>query len=62
MISPQGPIDQVHCNYFHCIYFHVVDVVKMWGPSVGPTGDPGGLDPSEVLDDVPISLLRGSSF
>ena len=30
----------------------------MWGPSFGPTGDPGGLDPSEVLDDVPISLLQ----
>ena len=25
----------------------------MWGPSVGPTGDPGGMYPSEVLDDVP---------
>ena len=32
------------------------------GPSVGPTGDPYSLDPSEVLDDVPISLLHGSSF
>ena len=31
-------------------------------PSVGPTGDPVGLDPSEVPDDVPISLLHGSSF
>ena len=26
----------------------------MWGPSVGPTGDPDGVDPSEVPDDVPI--------
>ena len=34
----------------------------MWGPSVGPTCDPGGLDPSEALDDVLISLLHGSSF
>ena len=34
----------------------------MWGLSVDPTGDPGGLDPSEVLDDVQISLLHGSGF
>ena len=34
----------------------------MWGPSVDPTGYPGGLDPSEFLDDVPIPLLHGSSF
>ena len=37
-------------------------MVKMWGPSVGPTGDPDGLDPSEVPDDVPVSLLHGSSY
>ena len=35
---------------------------SMWGPTVGPTTDPDGLDPSEVPDDVPISLLYGSSF
>ena len=52
-----GPIGKVGCNYFH-----VVHVVKMWGPSVDPTGDPGGLDLSAVEDDVPISLLHGSSF
>ena len=34
----------------------------MWCPSVGPTGDPDGLDPSKVPEDVPISLLHGSSF
>ena len=32
------------------------------GPSVGRTGDPDCLDPSKVPDDVPISLLHGSSF
>ena len=42
--------------------FHVEDMVKMWGPSVGPTGDPDGLVPYGVPDDVPISLLHGSSF
>ena len=36
--------------------------MKLWGPSVDPTGDPGVLDPSEVLDIVPISVLHGSSF
>ena len=39
-----------------------LDMVKMWGPSVGPIGDPDGLDPSKVPDDVPIFLLHGSSF
>ena len=34
----------------------------MWGPTNGPSGDPDELDPSEVPDDVPISLLHGSSF
>ena len=57
IISPHDPIGQVGCNYFH-----VVDMVNMWGPSVGPTSDLDGLDPSEVPDDVSISLLHGSSF
>ena len=34
----------------------------MWSPSVGTTGDPDDLDSSEGPDDVPISLLHGSSF
>ena len=39
-----------------------LDMVKIRGRSVGPTGDPDVLDPSEAPDDVPISLLHGSSF
>ena len=57
MVSPQDPIGRVGCNYFH-----VVDMAKMWGPSVGPIGDPCNFDPSEVPGDVPISLLYGSTF
>ena len=34
----------------------------VWGPTVGLTGDPGGLDPSEVSDDVPTSLPHDSSL
>ena len=34
----------------------------VWGPTVGPTGAPYGLDPSEVLDDVPTSLPHDSSL
>ena len=39
-----------------------LDMVKLLGLSVSTTGDPDGLDTSEVPDDVPISLLHGSSF
>ena len=34
---------------------------SVWGPIVGPTGDPKDLDPSEVPDDLPISFLHGAS-
>ena len=34
----------------------------VWGPTVGPTGDPYGLDPSEVPDDVPTSHPHDSSL
>ena len=34
----------------------------VWGPTVGPTGDPDGLDPSEVPDDVPTFLPHDSSL
>ena len=57
MVSPHDPIGEVGCNYFY-----VLDMVKLWGPSVGPTGAPDDLETSEVPDDVPISLLYGSSF
>ena len=30
--------------------------VFVWGPTVGSTGGPDGLDPSEVPDDVPTSF------
>ena len=33
----------------------------VWGPTVCKTGDPAGLDPSEVPDNVPISLPHNSS-
>ena len=33
----------------------------VWGTTVGPTGDPDGLDLSEVPDDVPTSLPHDSS-
>ena len=32
----------------------------VWGPTVGPTGDPDGLDPCEVPDDVLTSLPHDS--
>ena len=35
---------------------------SVWGPTVGTTCDPGGLDPSEVPDDVPTSLPHDSSL
>ena len=57
MVSPHDPIGEVGCNYFY-----VLDMVKLWCPSVGPTGAPDDLESSEVPDDVPISLLYGSSF
>ena len=34
----------------------------VWCPNVGPTGDPDGLDPSEVPDDVPTFLPHDSSL
>ena len=37
-------------------------MVKIWGPSDGPTGDPDGFDPSEVPDDVqfPFYMVQAS--
>ena len=34
----------------------------VWGLTVGTTGDPDGLDPSEMPDDVPTSLPHDSSL
>ena len=34
----------------------------VWSRTVVSTGDPDGLDPSEVPDDVPPSLPHGSSL
>ena len=45
---------------------HMVKIVggpdSECGPTVGPTGDPDILDPSEVPDDVPTSLPHESSL
>ena len=43
------------------------DEDSMWsilcvGPTVGPTSDPDGLDPSELPDDVPTSFSHDSSL
>ena len=39
----------------------VGDPDLVWGPTLGTTGDPDGLEPSEVPDDVPTSLPHDSS-
>ena len=36
--------------------------ILVWDSTVGPTGDPDGLDQSEVPDDVPTSLPHDSSL
>ena len=34
----------------------------VWGPTVSPTGDPDGFDPSKVPEDVPTSIPHDSSL
>ena len=47
-------------------YLDLMEIVGgpdfVWGPSDGTTGEPDGLDPSEVPHDVPTFLPHDSSL